>query len=101
MKYTFSEYQSQPFQLAKSIGPEITRSELVPSFVKLLKDTEAEVRTAAAFKVTGFCELIPVEVVIKQILPVVKDLVNDQSQHVRGTKLHDCNHSFYNSRFGF
>jgi hypothetical protein len=33
-------------ELAQSVGSEITKTELVPAFVKLLRDTEAEVRTA-------------------------------------------------------
>ncbi len=41
-------------------------------------------RTAGALKVTALAEHLPVEVVIKQILPCVKELVVDQSQHVRG-----------------
>jgi len=41
------------------------------------------VRTAAAFKVTGFCERISVALALSQILPCVRDLANDSSQHVR------------------
>ena len=33
-------------------------SELVPSFLKLLRDGEAEVRVAAAGKVAAFCKLL-------------------------------------------
>jgi hypothetical protein len=29
--------------------------------------------------------MIPVEVLIKTVLPVIKELITDQSQHVRGT----------------
>jgi len=70
-------------ELAQAVGPEITKNELVSFYVRLLKDTEAEVRTAAAFKVNGLCDLLPVDMVIKTILPCVKELVSDQSQHVR------------------
>jgi len=66
---------------------EITRDELVPAFVKLLRDTEAEVRTAAAFKVTGVAKKLPAEVSIQHILPCVKELVTDSSQHARGSLL--------------
>jgi hypothetical protein len=38
-------------QLCDAVGVEITRAELVPAFLRLLKDPEAEVRTAAAGKV--------------------------------------------------
>ena len=40
-------------QLADAVGPEIIRDELGTSFVALLKDNEAEVRTAAAGQVPG------------------------------------------------
>lgn len=40
-------------QLAKAVGDEVVRRELVPAFVKLLKDTEAEVRTAIAGQIPG------------------------------------------------
>lgn len=38
-------------ELQKAVGPEITRTDLVNAFQSLLKDTEAEVRAAAANKV--------------------------------------------------
>lgn len=37
--------------LVEAFGKEVTEKELVPAFVKLLKDSEAEVRTASASKV--------------------------------------------------
>ena len=40
-------------QLQKAVGPEITKADLVPAFVNLLKDCEAEVRAASAHKVKG------------------------------------------------
>lgn len=40
-------------QIQKAVGPEITKSDLVPAFQNLLKDCEAEVRAAAAHKVKG------------------------------------------------
>jgi len=69
--------------LAKALGPEITKTHLVSAFSKLLKDNEPEVRTAAAFKVQGFASQVPVDLITKQILPGVRELVHDQSQHVR------------------
>ena len=42
------------FQIQKSMGPEITKKDLVPAFQNLLKDCEAEVRAAATGKVKGF-----------------------------------------------
>ena len=41
------------FQLQKAVGPEITKTDLVPAFQGLLKDCEAEVRAAASHKVKG------------------------------------------------
>jgi len=70
-------------KLSEAFGVEVTKAEMVTAFAKLLKDTEAEVRTAAASKVTGFCVLIPADLTVKEILPVVKNLVVDTSQHVR------------------
>jgi len=37
-------------KLSEAFGPEVTKAELVIAFAKLLKDTEAEVRTAARQK---------------------------------------------------
>lgn len=71
-------------KLSHAFGVETAKTELVPAFVKLLKDTEAEVRTAAASKVTGFAEIVGPELTIRDIIPCVKELVTDQSQHVRG-----------------
>ena len=68
------------------MGTEITSNELCKHFVSLLRDTEAEVRTAAATKVTGVCTKLPLELSIKLVLPCVKELVNDTSQHARGKR---------------
>ena len=59
------------------------RNELVPAYVKLLKDTEAEVRVAAAGKVSAISKMLPPDHVIASIVPCVKDLAADSSQHVR------------------
>lgn len=73
---------------------------MVPAFVKLLKDTEAEVRTAIAGQIPGmccnifqlertlmvwpgFCSLIDRDTLLNEIMTSVEDLVSDQSQHVR------------------
>ena len=40
-------------QLAEVVGQELVREELIGHFVQLLKDNEAEVRTAAAGQVPG------------------------------------------------
>lgn len=40
-------------QLASAVGEEVVRDELVQAFVQLLKDNEAEVRTAGAGQIPG------------------------------------------------
>ncbi|RZC32621.1 protein phosphatase 2, regulatory subunit A, alpha isoform, partial [Asbolus verrucosus] len=73
--------------LQKSVGPEITRTDLVPAFQNLLKDTEAEVRAAAANKVKDFCQNLDKahqeSIIMNNILPCVKELVADPNQHVK------------------
>ena len=87
------------------------RTELVPPFVKLLKDSEAEVRVAGAAKVAAFCKLLDNDEVrrlpashedlhfrgrilpslyqllhpqvVLAVLPGVKELAADSSQYVR------------------
>uniref|UniRef100_A0A6N2MY84 Phosphatase PP2A regulatory subunit A/Splicing factor 3B subunit 1-like HEAT repeat domain-containing protein n=1 Tax=Salix viminalis TaxID=40686 RepID=A0A6N2MY84_SALVM len=59
------------------------RMDLVPAYVRLLRDNEAEVRIAAAGKVTKFCRILSPEHAIQHILPCVKELSSDSSQHVR------------------
>lgn len=50
----------------------LSRTELVPAYVRLLRDNEAEVRIAAAGKVTKFCKILNPELAIQHILPCVK-----------------------------
>lgn len=40
-------------QLAEAVGVELVREELIGHFVSLLKDNEAEVRTAASGQIPG------------------------------------------------
>lgn len=61
----------------------VCRNELVPAYVKLLRDTEAEVRVAAAGKVSAVCKMLTPDRVITSIVPCVKELAADSSQHVR------------------
>lgn len=71
-------------KLATAVGQEIVRNELVVAFVHLLQDNEAEVRTAGTSQIPGFAKLIndPSDV-LARIFPVVRELSNDASQHVR------------------
>ncbi|XP_074256670.1 serine/threonine-protein phosphatase 2A 65 kDa regulatory subunit A beta isoform isoform X3 [Saimiri boliviensis] len=74
-------------ELQKAVGPKITLNDLVPAFQNLLKDCEAEVRAAAAHKVKELCENLPIDdretIIMNQILPYIKELVSDTSQHVK------------------
>jgi serine/threonine-protein phosphatase 2A regulatory subunit A len=44
-------------QIAKAVDEEVVSRDLVPAFVKLLKDSEAEVRTAIAGQIPGTCPI--------------------------------------------
>ncbi|CAF2042266.1 unnamed protein product [Brassica napus] len=61
----------------------MSMTELVPAYVRLLRDNEAEVRIAAAEKVTKFCRILNPELAIQHILPSVKELSSDSSQHIK------------------
>jgi serine/threonine-protein phosphatase 2A regulatory subunit A len=81
------------------VDDETVTRDLVPAFVKLLKDSEAEVRTAIAGQIpgkytlfydgetpltrTGFCGLLDRETLLNEIMTSIEDLVSDTSQHVR------------------
>lgn len=71
------------FQIAKAVDDEVVSRDLVPAFVKLLKDNEAEVRTAIAGQIPGFCSLVDRDTLLKEIMSAIEALVSDTSQHVR------------------
>jgi serine/threonine-protein phosphatase 2A regulatory subunit A len=70
-------------QIAKAVDEEVVSRDLVPAFVKLLKDNEAEVRTAIAGQIPGFCALVDQSTLLGDIMSSIEDLVSDTSQHVR------------------
>lgn len=70
-------------QIAKAVDEEVVSRDLVPAFVKLLKDNEAEVRTAIAGQIPGFCALVDRNTLLNDIMSSIEDLVSDTSQHVR------------------
>lgn len=82
-------------ELCDALGPASTRSDLLPAFIRVLKDNEPEVRTAAAFKVTDMTKRIVslpdpksgestgLQLAVRDILPIIEELVSDSSQHVR------------------
>jgi serine/threonine-protein phosphatase 2A regulatory subunit A len=89
-------------KLSAAAGEDIVREELVVAFVALLKDNEAEVRTAAAGQIpgsspsnflvcaqltspprAGFANLVDREIILARLMPCIRDLATDTSQHVR------------------
>ncbi|KAH1074448.1 hypothetical protein J1N35_026776 [Gossypium stocksii] len=74
---------NQLYELCEAVGPQPTRTDLLPAYVCLLRDNEAEVRIAAAGKVTKFSQILSPELATQHILPCVKELSSDSSQHVR------------------
>lgn len=70
-------------KLAISLDSAEARDKFVPAFVSLMKDSEAEVRTAISKQIPGFCALVPREVILQEVIPNVEVLSQDSSQHVR------------------
>lgn len=70
-------------KLAKAVGEDVVKRDLVPAFVKLLKDGEAEVRTAIAAQIPGFCRLVDRDTLLHEIMASIEELVTDSNQHVR------------------
>ena len=87
-------------KIAKAVDEEVIARDLVPAFVKLLKDNEAEVRSAIAGQIpgeqyrasatnaltltrAGFCQLVDHQTLLREIMPAIEELVTDSSQHVR------------------
>ena len=70
--------------LVERLGVDVTRVEMVPTYVALLQDGEAEVRTAAAFNSTSFAAMLLAETVLTHLLPCYRELSSDGSPHVRG-----------------
>lgn len=73
--------------LQKAVGPKITKTDLVPAFQNLVKDCEVKVRAVVSCKVKGFCENLSADchenVTMTQILPCIKELISDATQHVQ------------------
>ncbi len=56
--------------LCEVLGADLVHTELLPPFVRLLRDSEAEVRGAAAGRIAAVCRLLPGEQVRKLVLRV-------------------------------
>ena len=75
------------FEVSESLGDYASES-LIPAYVNLMKDDEAEVRTAAAFKVADVTrELLKYgeEPVLRAFMPELHALAEDNSEHVRAS----------------
>ncbi|KAI1654278.1 armadillo-type protein [Daldinia decipiens] len=83
VRYMIADRFEKATQIAKAVDEEVVTRDLVPSFVKLLKDNEAEVRTAIAGQIPGFCTLVDRTTLLNDIMSSIEDLVSDTSQHVR------------------
>lgn len=70
-------------KLAISLDSAEARDKFVPAFVNLMKDSEAEVRTAISKQIPGFAALLSKEVILSEIVPNVEVLSQDSSQYVR------------------
>ena len=61
--------------------------EILWKIQNLLKDSENEVRAQTSTKLKDFCEGLPesgrIETIMNEILPIVKELVNDPNPHVK------------------
>lgn len=67
---------------ADKTEPDEMERAFVPEFIKFMQDNEAEVRTAIAKQVPGFCRLVtPAN--LDKIVANVDELSRDSSQHVR------------------
>jgi serine/threonine-protein phosphatase 2A regulatory subunit A len=70
--------------LCSSFGESEAKSdEIVDSFVRLLQDDEAEVRTAAAARCGDVAKLVGANQTVKKLLNPIKILVKDASQYTR------------------
>ncbi|CAN6650688.1 protein phosphatase PP2A regulatory subunit A [Trichomonascus vanleenenianus] len=70
-------------KLAVALNSAELRDKFVTVFLQLMRDNEAEVRTAIAKQIPGFCSLISRDVILAQVVPEVEELASDSSQHVR------------------
>jgi hypothetical protein len=68
-------------QLAEAVGVELVREELIGQYVQLLKDNEAEVRTAAAGQIPG-----KIHILYFQALALFSSLLYGQASPSFSTK---------------
>ncbi|KAJ6242248.1 protein phosphatase 2 (formerly 2a) [Anaeramoeba flamelloides] len=73
------------WRFSKPIKPKVIETKILPLFLKLLRDTEPEVRTIICGKIADFCALLKQNLnFFKTILvPTLKELIHDNSEYVR------------------
>lgn len=71
--------------LCAVFGAEVTRGQFAHHFASLLQDVEAEVRTAAASKVSDVSLLLEKGDVLMKLVPAIILLVSDESEFVRSS----------------
>ena len=65
------------------MGNQVANNSLCECFENLLRDSEAEVRSAAAGNISKMCSRIRKDVMIDRVLPIVNQIVTDSSDHAR------------------
>lgn len=72
-------------ELCEPLGSQVANNSLSIIFESLLNDSEAEVRSAAAGRVSLMCSFLRKGTIISRVLPAVQRLVTDSSEHVRAS----------------
>ena len=71
------------FQLSEAMGPDVTTSQLLPLYVRLLQDSEAEVRAASVKNAAAYCDLVGKDKFADEVIPALRNLSEDPAQNVR------------------
>jgi serine/threonine-protein phosphatase 2A regulatory subunit A len=77
-------------ELANAFGKDITDANLVAKFALLLKDIEADVRTAAVISLKQSLKAMTVEKIQTILLPPLSTLVQDSTFNVKGIPPRKC-----------
>lgn len=71
------------YEISRALGDQMTNNTIFECFDNLLRDSEAEVRSAAAKNVSLMCSLLHKDTVLNKVIPSLRLLVGDASEHVR------------------
>ena len=69
--------------LAQAIGNDATKDLLLPIFAAFLKDTEAEVKTAALNKLPEFTQHLDAGLIVSKVVPSFAELQKESTLYVR------------------